>query len=126
MANVIPTSFKTELLSGTHNFASGGNSFKLALYTSSASLGAGTTAYTSSNEVSGTGYSATGSALTAVAPTSSGSSALAAADQLEGGSGCIKASRSPNLAMLTCALARFSARSRLFGFSCSAMPSRHP
>ena len=33
MANVIPTSFKSELLSGTHNFASGGNSFKIALYT---------------------------------------------------------------------------------------------
>ena len=49
------TSFKKELLEGKHNFLnSGGNTFKLALYTSSASLGAGTTAYTTSNEVSGT------------------------------------------------------------------------
>ena len=64
------TSFKQELLVGTHNFtASTGNSFKLALYTSSASLGAGTTAYTSSNEASGTNYSATGSVLTSVTPT---------------------------------------------------------
>ena len=47
------TSFKTELLTGTHNFTnSSGNTFKLALYTSSASLGAGTTAYSTSNEVS--------------------------------------------------------------------------
>ena len=71
------TSFKQELLVGTHNFtASTGNSFKLALYTSSASLGAGTTAYTSSNEASGTNYSATGSVLTSVTPTTDGSTAI--------------------------------------------------
>jgi len=71
------TSFKQELLVGTHNFtASSGNSFKLALYTSDASLGAGTTAYTSSNEASGTNYSATGSALTSVTPTTSGTTAF--------------------------------------------------
>jgi hypothetical protein len=71
------TSFKQELLVGTHNFtASSGNTFKLALYTSSASLGAGTTAYTSSNEASGTNYSATGSALTSVTPTTSGTTAI--------------------------------------------------
>ena len=71
------TSFKQELLVGTHNFtASSGNTFKLALYTSSASLGAGTTAYTSSNEASGTNYSATGSALTSVTPTTSGTTAF--------------------------------------------------
>ena len=71
------TSFKQELLVGTHNFtASSGNTFKLALYTSSASLGAGTTAYTSSGESSGTNYSATGSALTSVTPTTSGTTAL--------------------------------------------------
>jgi len=46
------------------------------LYTSSASLGAATTAYTTSNEVSGTGYTAAGQALTAVAPTSSGTTAI--------------------------------------------------
>lgn len=71
------SSFKQELLVGTHNFtATSGNSFKLALYTSSASLGAGTTAYTSSNEASGTNYSATGSALTSVTPALSGTTAI--------------------------------------------------
>ena len=67
------TSFKVELMTGTHNFTnSSGNSFKLALYTSSASLGATTTAYSSTNEASGTNYTATGAALTNIAPTSSG------------------------------------------------------
>lgn len=71
------TSFKTELLTATHDFsASGGDTFKLALYSNTASLGASTTAYTSTGEVSGTGYSATGSALTNVAPTSSGTTAF--------------------------------------------------
>ena len=71
------TSFKQELLVGTHNFtATSGNSFKLALYTSSASLGAGTTAYTTSNEVSGTGYTAAGAALTSVTPTTSSTTAF--------------------------------------------------
>jgi len=71
------TSFKVELMKGTHNFTNGGNSFKLALYTSSASLGATTTAYTSSNEASGTNYTATGAALTNVTPVSSGTTAIA-------------------------------------------------
>ena len=67
------TSFKKELLEAKHNFlASGGNSFKLALYTSSASLGAGTTAYTTSGEASGTNYTAAGAALTNINPDSSG------------------------------------------------------
>ena len=71
------TSFKQELLVLTHNFtASSGNTFKLALYTSSASLGADTTAYTTSNEVSGTGYTAAGAALTSVTPTTSGTTAF--------------------------------------------------
>ena len=73
ITSTLTTSFKKELLEATHNFsASGGNSFKLALYTSSASLGATTTAYSSTNEVSGTNYTATGAALTNIAPTSSG------------------------------------------------------
>ena len=64
------TSFKKELLEAGHNFKnSGGSAFKLALYTSSATLGASTTAYATTNEVSGTGYSAGGSALTRVDPT---------------------------------------------------------
>jgi len=71
------TSFKKELLEAVHNFKnSGGNTFNLALYTSSASLGAGTTAYTTSNEVSGTGYTAKGAALTNVDPSTSSTTAL--------------------------------------------------
>jgi len=53
------SSFKQELLVATHNFtASTGDVFKLALYTSSATLGASTTAYSATNEASGTGYTA--------------------------------------------------------------------
>lgn len=71
------TSFKQELLVGTHNFTtSTGDTFKLALYTSSATLGASTTAYSTTNEVSGTGYTAGGAALTNVTPTTSGTTAL--------------------------------------------------
>ena len=67
------TSFKKELLEAKHNFLnSGGNTFKIALYTSSASLAASTTAYTTSNEVSGTNYTAKGNTLTRVDPSSSG------------------------------------------------------
>lgn len=75
--NYMCTSFKKELMTATHNFTnSSGNTFKLAMYTNSASFDASTTAYTTSNEVSGTGYSAGGSALTNVTPTSSGTTAL--------------------------------------------------
>ena len=71
------TSFKKELLEGTHNFKnSGGGTFKLALFTSSATLGASTTAYATTNEVTGTGYSAGGGTLTRVDPTSSGTTAF--------------------------------------------------
>ena len=74
MANTsaICNSFKTEILKAVHNFtASTGNTFKIALFTSSATLGAGTTAYaaTGMNEMSGTGYTAGGKALTSVTPT---------------------------------------------------------
>jgi len=71
------SSFKKELLEGKHNFLnSGGDTFKLALYTSSASLGAGTTAYTTSEEVSGTGYSAKGNTLTRIDPSLDGTTAI--------------------------------------------------
>ena len=71
------TSFKKELLEAGHNFKnSGGSAFKLALYTSSATLGASTAAYATTNEVTGTGYSAGGSALTRVDPSTSGTTAL--------------------------------------------------
>ncbi len=77
ITSALCTSFKQEILVGTHNFtATSGNSFKLALYTSSATLNASTTAYTTSNEVSGTGYTATGAALTSVTPTTSGTPAF--------------------------------------------------
>jgi len=75
--NFMCTSFKKELLEAVHNFKnSGGSTFNLALYTNSASFTAATTAYTSSNEVSGTGYTAKGAALTRVDPSTSGTTAL--------------------------------------------------
>jgi len=68
------TSFKKELFEAVHDFTS--DTFKIALYDSSATLGASTTAYSTSNEVSGTGYSAGGVALTIVAPATDGTTAL--------------------------------------------------
>ena len=65
MANVIPYAFRGELLSGTHNFASGGNTFKLALYTSNP-YNTSSTVYVTTNEVSsagGTNYVAAGNTL---------------------------------------------------------------
>ena len=68
ISSAICNTFKGELLEGKHNFASGGgHTFKIALYTSSANLGASTTAYSTSNEItnsSGSAYSAGGLALT--------------------------------------------------------------
>jgi hypothetical protein len=70
------TSFKSELMSALHDFDNpGGNTFKIALYTSSATLGASSTAYSATNEVTGTGYSAGGNTLTSVSPTTSGTTA---------------------------------------------------
>tara|TARA_R110000782_G_scaffold268396_1_gene364842 strand:+ start:701 stop:1132 length:432 start_codon:yes stop_codon:yes gene_type:complete len=70
------TSFKQELMEAKHNFLnSGGNTFKIALYTSSATLSAATTAYSATNEVSGTNYTAAGNTLTRVDPASSGTTA---------------------------------------------------
>ena len=75
--NFMCTSFKKELLEGVHNFKnSGGNTFKLAMYTNSASFNAATTANTTSNEVSRTGYSAGGGTLTRVDPTTSSTTAF--------------------------------------------------
>ena len=75
--NFMCSSFKQELLEGGHNFKnSGGHTFKLAMYTNSASFNAATTAYTTSNEVSGSGYSAGGGTLTRVDPSLSGTTAL--------------------------------------------------
>lgn len=77
------TSFKVQILDGIHNFGTGvvrastaADTFKIALYTSSATLDSTTTAYTTSNEVVGTGYTAGGNTLTvSVVPTSSGTTA---------------------------------------------------
>ena len=77
ITSAICTSFKQELLVGTHNFTnSSGNTFKLALYASSATLGASTTAFSTTNEVSGTNYTSGGNALTNVTPTTSGTTAI--------------------------------------------------
>ena len=70
------TSFKQELLEGQHDFRTSGHTFNMALYTSSATLDASTTDYSVTNEVSGTGYSAGGQALTNVNPTTSGTTAF--------------------------------------------------
>ena len=67
------TSFKSEILQEGHQLAT--DTIKLALFTSSASLGAGTTAYSTSNEVSGTGYSAGGETLTSKAVSTTGTTA---------------------------------------------------
>ena len=83
----VTTSFKSELLQGIHNFHNGsgggtttstgtGNTFKIALYTSSSTMAASTTAYSTTNEVSGTNYSAGGNTLTNVDPSTSGTTAL--------------------------------------------------
>jgi hypothetical protein len=77
------TSAKVEFLNGIHAFGTSvvrasttADTFKVALYTSSATLGATTTEYSATNEVSGTGYTAAGNTLTTVAPTSSGTTAF--------------------------------------------------
>jgi hypothetical protein len=81
--NYMCTSFKKELLEGLHDFnASGGDTYKLALYDNTATLDASTTVYTTTGEISGTGYSAGGSALTNVDPTSSGTTGFCDFDDL--------------------------------------------
>ena len=82
--NFMCTSFKQELLQGVHNFtASTGNTFKLALYTDSASFTAATTAYTATNEVGDSGsYAAGGGTLTNITPTTSSTTALTDFDDL--------------------------------------------
>ena len=80
ITSAICNSFKQEILEAEHNFtASTGNTFKLALYDSDATLGASTTAYSSSEEItntSGTAYTAGGKALTSVTPTLDSSTAV--------------------------------------------------
>jgi hypothetical protein len=77
ITQALATSFKVQLLKAQHNFsASGGDTFKIALFTSTATLGASTTNYSATNEVTGTGYTAGGAALTNIEPVSSGTTAL--------------------------------------------------
>lgn len=90
--NFMCTSFKKELMEAKHNFLlSGGDTFKLAMYTNSASFDASTTAYTATNEVSGTGYSAGGGTLTRVDPATSGTTAYTDFDDLTFSSSTITA-----------------------------------
>jgi hypothetical protein len=75
--NFMCTSFKGEILEAVHNFSTGGSTFKLALYTNSASFTAATTAYTTTNEVAASGsYVAGGGTLTKLGVTTSGTTAL--------------------------------------------------
>ena len=77
ITSAVCTSFKKELLERKHDFnATSGHTFKLALFTSAATLGASTTAYTTTNEVVGTGYTAGGVTLTNVDPTFGGTTAF--------------------------------------------------
>jgi len=69
MSQVVCNSFKVELFKAIHDFtASTGDTFKVALYTSAATLGPATTAYTATNEAVGTGYTAGGANLSSVTP----------------------------------------------------------
>lgn len=72
------TSFKQQLLEGAHDFRlTGGDTFKIALYTSSATMSASTTAYSATNEIAnGNGYTTAGNTLTRVDPTTSGTTAF--------------------------------------------------
>jgi len=80
ITSAICNSFKQEILVGTHNFtASTGDTFKIALFTSSATLGASTTAYSATNEITndaGSAYTAGGEDLTSVTPVLDSSTAV--------------------------------------------------
>ena len=78
ISQAMATSFKVEILGGDFDFSSGtSQTFKIALYTSSATLGATTTVYSTSNEVTGTNYTAGGEALSITqVPTSTGTTAF--------------------------------------------------
>ena len=84
MANTVCTSFKSELLSGVHDFATAGDTFKLSLYTSSSTINnASTTIYTTSDEVANSGsYTAGGGDLANQAVSTDGTTALVDFDDL--------------------------------------------
>ena len=87
------TSFKDQILEAVHDFrSSGGDTFKIALYTSAATLDATTTAYSATNEVANSGtYSAGGGTLTNVSPTTSGTTAFTDFDDISFTSATINA-----------------------------------
>jgi|TARA_E500000318_G_scaffold37979_1_gene36538 VCBS repeat-containing protein len=92
ITSTLTTSFKVELLKGNHNFTnSSGDTMKLALYTSSATLGATTTSFVTTGQASGTGYSSGGSNLTNVTPTSTGTTAVTDFSDLTFGTATITA-----------------------------------
>jgi len=80
ITSAICTSFKVEVLKGVHNFtATSGDTFKIALYDSDATLGASTTAFSTSEEItntSGTAYTSGGATLTSVTPVASSTTAI--------------------------------------------------
>ena len=78
ITQAMATSFKVGILDGTFDFSSGtAQTFKIALFTNAATLDAATTAYSTSNEVTGTGYTAGGNTLTiSQVPTSTGTTAF--------------------------------------------------
>jgi len=67
ITQVLTDTFKQDCLDGGQNLGSGGDTLKIALYTSSATLGATTSVYITTNEVSGTGYTAGGATLSSQA-----------------------------------------------------------
>ena len=77
IAQTLTTSFKQQLLTATHNFTpTTGDVFKMALYLPTADIGADTTVYIATGEITGTGYSAGGIVITTIAPTSTGTTAF--------------------------------------------------
>ena len=76
ITSAICSSFKQQILVEGHNLTNGADSIKLALYTSSATLGAGTTVFVTTGQATGTNYSSGGSALTNVTPALSGTTAV--------------------------------------------------
>lgn len=77
IAQTLTTSFKQQLLTATHDFTpTTGDVFKMALYLTTADIGADTTVYIATGEITGTGYSAGGIVITTIAPTSTGTTAF--------------------------------------------------
>ena len=76
ITQAIPDSFHLELSQGVHDFRTTGDTYKMALYLGTATLGTSSTVYTSTGEVSGTGYTAGGSTLTNVDPVQLGGKGL--------------------------------------------------